>query len=158
MYWKKPHISKVYEALTAIADDRIVIDKDNPDKTKCYSSSGNKYYTVTYDPESEAIMSNDNSAFYTDSLSYPMIAFFMLKGMVGYPKDLPDKLKGIHWKDINQKHKNNYDHSIKAVLVILEGRGVNVKEVKDQIKEIYEDVIAKDYKMLGKKQRPPKGY
>ena len=47
MIWKKPHISKIYEALTVIADNRMKI---NGNKAKCYLSSSDKFYDVKYDP------------------------------------------------------------------------------------------------------------
>lgn len=48
--WLQPPIIKVYEALGALADDRIKV-KGNT--AKVYSSSGNKFYTVTYDSKTK---------------------------------------------------------------------------------------------------------
>ena len=61
MLWKKPRISKIYEALTAIADGRIELVSEN--KARCYSSSKGKFYEIEYDPETDSIMSNDNTAY-----------------------------------------------------------------------------------------------
>ena len=58
--WNHPSKTKMYEALGAVADGRIEISGNNG---KCYSSSGNKYYDITFDPESYKIMSNDNISF-----------------------------------------------------------------------------------------------
>lgn len=65
-----PHLSKVYEALTAIADNRFELVSDT--ELKLYNSSRGKYYTVTYDPTTQQIMSNDNTAYYTHSVSYAL--------------------------------------------------------------------------------------
>ena len=156
MVWKKPHISKIYEALTAFADSRIELI--SPNKAKCYSSSGNKYYEVEYNPITESIMSNDTSAYYTDSLSYPMIAFLMLAGRIDYDKRLKKVLRGIRWKDINQKFDNNYDKAIGYVLGQLRNRGVDVVFVRKEIKKIYRKVCSLKLGQLGDKKLPPKGY
>lgn len=155
MIWKKPHISKIYEALTAVADDRFEI-KGN--KAKCYSSSGEKFYDIEYDPINGGIMSNDNTAYFTYSLSYPMIGYLMLINKIPYEKKLLEILKDICWKDINQKFKNDYDKSIKLVLGELKSEGQNVDFIRDEIKKIHDFTCSLQIKTLGKLQRPPKGY
>lgn len=155
MIWKKPHISKIYEALTAIADDRLEL---NGNKAKCYSSSGDKVYDIQYDPINGSIMSNDNSAFYTYSLSYPMIAYLMLIGKIPYQQKLLEILKDICWKDINQKFKNDYEKSIKLVLGELKSEGEDVDFIRMEIQKIYNFVCKLEIKTFGKLQRPSKGY
>lgn len=157
MYWKEPHVSKIYEALTAIADgDRIELVEEN--KVRCYSSSRGKFYEIEFDPNTDQIMSNDNSAYYTDSLSYPMIALLMLKGRIKYNEQLLSALKGIRWKDINQKFKNNYDEAIEFVLKNLKSRGEDVDFIKEEINKIYKFVCELKLGYLGAKRFPPKGY
>ncbi len=157
-YWKTPHINKVYEAITAIADKRIVQEPDDPHKAKCYSSSGNKFYEIELDPSKLAMMSNDNSAYYTDSLSYPMIALLMLNGYLERSTYLEEVLSGIYWKDINQKYNNDYDRSIQHVLAELKEKGIDTAKVEEEISEIYEKVIEMKVELLGEKKRPPTGY
>lgn len=156
MFWKKPHITKVYEALTAIADKRI--EKIMPNKAKVFSSSKGKFYEVEYDPETNAITCNDNSAYYTDTLSYPMIAYLMLEGVIKYNPKLLEPLSGILWKDINTKFKNNWESGIFHVLAILVEKGYDKKFIEQEIDTIYQQVKKLEIKQLGEKQRPPKGY
>ena len=155
MIWKKPHISKIYEALTAIADDRIEI---NGNKAKCYSSTGDKFYDIQYDPINGGIMSNDNSAYYTYSLSYPMIAYLMLINKIPYEKKLLDILKDICWNDINKSFKNDYDKSIKLVLGELKSEGEDIDFVRNEIQKIYNLVCKLEIKTFGKLQKPVKGF
>ena len=155
MIWKKPHISKIYEALTAIADDRIEI---NGNKAKCYSSAGDKFYDIQYDSINGGIMSNDNSAYYTYSLSYPMIAYLMLINKIPYEKKLLDILKDICWNDINKSFKNDYDKSIKLVLGELKSEGEDIDFIKNEIQKIYNFVCKLEIKTLGKLQKPVKGF
>lgn len=155
MIWKKPHISKIYEALTAIADDRIEI---NGNKARCYSSSTEKFYDIEYNPKIGSIMSNDNTAFYTKSLSYPMIAYLMLIGEIPYEKKMLEILKNICWKDLNQKFKNDYNKSIKLVLGELKREGEDIDFIKEEIQKIYNFVCRLEIKTLGNLQKPVKGF
>lgn len=157
MFWKQPHINKIYEALSAIADDRITLDLEQ-NKAKVYSTSGNKYYTVEYNREQLSIMSDDNSAYYTDTLSYPMIAMLMLLGEIAYDSNLLPYLKDIKWKDLNQKYKNDYDKSTNEVLQRLKSQGIDTDWIKSEIEKIYKSVIALKLSQFGEKRRPSKLY
>lgn len=154
--WLPPHISKIYEAITAIADQRIELVGEN--EARITSSSRGKYYTITYDPTTNSIMSNDNTAYYTGSVSYPMIALLMLKGVIDYDKSLLTPLSNIVWKDIMQKYKNDYDQGIAHVLADLAGKGIDIEEIKSKIALIYEQAITLKLNYLGKKIAPPKAY
>jgi hypothetical protein len=153
--WKPAKKEKIYEAITAIADERV---ETNEDKTeaKVYSSSRNKFYTVTYEPETQSIMSNDNSAFYVDEVSYPMIALLMLRGDLKYDKKLLDLLKDIKWKDVNKKHKNNYAKAVEEVLGDLQSD--DREFILEAVESVNKDLQGLDLRKLGKKKFPPKGY
>ncbi len=152
MKWKLPHISKVYEALGAIADGRVEVTGNT---AKVYSSSRNKFYEVTYDPAKNSIMSNDNSAYWKGELGYPAIALLMQLGVLPYDKNIAGSLKGIAWKDINQKHKNDFDKTVEGVLQ-------NLGQDADKVSELCDRVLAEigrlDLAYLGSKQKPPAGY
>ena len=68
MQWKHPPVTKIYEALGAVADGRVKVVGN---AAKVLSSSGNKSYAVEYDPSSKSIMVNDNASFYRGYLGYP---------------------------------------------------------------------------------------
>ena len=102
--WLMPPRIKILEALGTIADKRIEI-KDN--RAKVTSSLGEKTYAVTFDGK-DAIMSNDNGSFYKGYLGYPSIAFLMLKEILPYDKKIAEALKGVKWKELNEKIKDYY--------------------------------------------------
>lgn len=156
-YWQHPHIIKTYEALTAIADKRIEHDPSSH-SAKIHSSSGNKSYTVNFDPENMAIMANDNSAFFTDKISYTMITLLMQEGIIAYDKKLLKPLKNIFWKKINKSHKNNYEQAIIEVLEKKEKEGFNTEEIHNSIKQIHQQVLELKLTKLGKKKFPPRGF
>lgn len=153
--WKPAHVSKVYEALTAIADGRVEVSEN---RAKVYSSSRGKHYDVTYDFEHDAIGSNDNTAYFTGALSYPMLAYFMLTGRISYNESVAQLLKGIPWKDINQRHKNDYDAAISEVLNELQKNGVETDKITTEVTRIYETVLQLQIGRLTSKKHPPKAY
>jgi len=153
MKWKHPPIIKIYEALGSVADGRLKLDGNF---AKVYSSSGNKFYTVTFDPTSQSIMVNDNGSFYKGYLGYPAISFLMTVGELDYSPASAQLLKGIPWKDINQKFKNNFDKTLKY---ILESKTPEEKAVLEQeVQNIDNQLKAKSYNLFGAKVQPPEGY
>ena len=154
--YSPPNISKVYEAVTAIADKRYELVSDT--ELKLFSSSRGKFYTVKYDPSTKAIMSNDNTAYYTHSVSYPMLTLLMLRGDLPYDQDLLTPLSNIIWKDIMTKHKNNYDAGIAEVLADLNDRGIDTDSLQAKINSIYSVACSLTLTPLGKRVLPPKAY
>ncbi len=158
MYWKEPEISKIYEALTAISDGRVEIYGNGSDKAKVWSSSRNKYYDVSYNPAGKLIMSNDNSAYYTGTLSWPMVAFLMANGKIKYNPVLLKPLKGIIWKEINQRYKNDFPKAADSVLEDLKSKGHDINLIKKGAEEIYGETLKMKLGYLGKRMPPPKGW
>jgi len=151
MIWKKPHIARIYEALTVIADNKV---ETNGNRARCYSITNDKVYDIQYNSTNNSIMSNDNAAFYTNSLSYPMIAYLMLIDEIPYHKKLLEIFKDICWKDVNAHFKNDYDKSIKFVLGELKKEGQGTDFIRTEIKKIYDFVCNLQIKTLGELRRP----
>ena len=103
----------VYEALTAIASDRI---KKEGGVYKCYSSSGNKFYTIKCELGELRCMSDDNMAYYRDEVSYPILAVLLIENVIPYNRTSLTHFAGFAWKDVNQKNKNDYMKSVKEFL------------------------------------------
>lgn len=155
MKWKLPPKIKVYEALGALADKRIEVTGNS---AKIYSSSGSKFYTVTFDPKLNAIMANDNGSFWQGYLGYPAIAYLMQVGIITFDKKYSEALKGIEWKDINTKFKNDFARTITYVHELLNTRGVNLKVFESEIENILKQVRKLNLSLLGSKTKPPAGY
>jgi len=104
--WKLPVRIKVYEALGALADERLQLISSS--RGTVTSSSGNKTYDVIYTPETNEINTNDNASYWQGYLGYPALAFLMKIGLLPFDESLASSLKGISWKEINQKFKNDF--------------------------------------------------
>ena len=178
MYWKKPPIIKIYEALGALADGRIEKMKDGcnsgnlntgnqvvessedncTEEWRVYSSSGNKFYVVRYDKQNNAIMSNDNGSYWQGYLGYPAIAVLLITGVIKYQPKFAEALKGIKWKDLNTKFKNDYNKTIQYCHQLIQKRGYDLEEFLKEIENINKQIQALKMKKLGKRLRPPQGY
>ena len=66
---KLPPVEKVYEAWTALVDDRYDL---SPEALIVRSSDGSKEYRVTWDDEGR-YRSNDNATFWQGYAGYPVI-------------------------------------------------------------------------------------
>lgn len=151
MKWKHPPIIKIYEALGSVADNRIVTSNDT---AKVYSSSGNKFYDVTYDNEKNSIMTNDNGSYWKGYLGYPAIAYLLKIGILEYKSEFGELLKGIAWKDINQKFKNDFDKVLEIILSSISKR----EELESYVFSLDGEIKKLNLSILGKKILPPEGY
>lgn len=159
--WKTPPIIKVYEAIGSLADERLEVEETDASgviHAKVWSSSGNKFYEVHYDPSGKAIMTNDNGSFWQGYLGYPALCLLMHLGEITFDNTLLEALKTIAWKDINQRYKNNFAKTEDEVLAIVEERGFSQSKTKLLVNECYQQVQSLRLTYLGKRLRPPKGY
>jgi DNA-directed RNA polymerase beta subunit len=157
MNWIPPkdeHI--IYEALSAIADERFKLITDT--KAQCVSTSRGKFYEIEIDESTNSIMSNDNMAYYIGEISYPMVAMMFYKNIISFDKDILHLFKGIEWKKINQKNKNNYMLSVKEVLEKLEEQKIDTEKIEEEVKKIFKGLKKTTWKHLGKKRLPPDAY
>jgi len=153
--WKLPPTIKIYEALGCLADQRIHID-DNT--AKVYSSSGNKFYTVTFAPEIKAIMCNDNGSYWQGYLGYPAIAFLLKRGIIPYSNTNAELLKNIMWKDINQGFNNDFAKTKKYCQDLVVERGGDLSTFLAEVERIHQHLEDQPLSVLGKKIKPPSGY
>lgn len=153
MTWGESPIIKIYEAVGAVADGRVDVSGNT---AKVYSSSRNKYYDVTYDPDTYAIMANDNGSYWKGYLGYPSIAFLLATGVLPYDAALGKHLKGIAWKDLNKKFNDDYDKTLAHIRSTL--KPAAREALAEYIQELDGAIAMLDLQMLGKKQKPPEGY
>ncbi len=153
MKWKHPPIIKIYEALGSIADDRVEISGNTG---KVFSSSRNKFYDVTYDPNAHSIMANDNGSYWKGYLGYPAVAFLMKIGVLSYDEKIGNLLRGIPWKDINQKFKNNFEKTLQFIFSDKTEKETN--DLKRFAEKVDHEISQLKLSLLGKKTIPPDGY
>ncbi|HEX7651537.1 MAG TPA: hypothetical protein VF439_02360 [Candidatus Paceibacterota bacterium] len=153
MKWEMPPDIKIYEALGAVADGRVEADGN---AAKVYSSSGNKYYDVAYDAAEGAIMANDNGSYWKGYLGYPAIAYLMSTGVLPYDESLGALMKGVAWKDINTKFKNDFDKTLAFILKDIPADARTA--LSAQVADVQRGIRRLDLNLLGKRKTPPAGY
>ena len=155
MKWKNSPVIKIYEALGAIGDGRIELLGENG--AKVWSSSGSKYYNVTYDENKKAIMANDNGSYWKGYLGYPSIAYLMLKGKLSCERNYAEALKEIEWKDLNTFFKNDFEKTQKHVDDLLRQRGITLSEFEIYLSKVEAEINDLNLELLGNKIIPPEG-
>lgn len=153
MKWKIPPVIKLYEALGAVADERIIAEGD---KAAVYSSEGNKQYEVVSNEAENAIMANDNGSYWVGYLGYPSIAYLMQRGILEYIPSYGEALKGIEWKKINTKNKNDFELTQQEVDKVLAEREIDLDEFYLYLAKSMKKIEELDLNILGNKILPPK--
>jgi hypothetical protein len=156
MKWPPAPLIKVYEALGSIGDGRFEVSGNT---AKVYSSSGNKYYDVEYDPDTQTITANDNGSYWVGYLGYPSIVLLLALGVVKYDSKLAEYLKGFAWKDINQKFRNDFDKTQAYIdEQLVQKYSLDLNEFHAALQKIQAAVNALNLNKLESGKKPPEGY
>ena len=130
-----PPKEKVIEAWTAIVDGRVEVDGES---AIVKSSDDTKEYVVRF--KGDLYSSNDNATFWRGYAGYPVIAVLMLQGRLPFDRTEAEKWKGVNWKAVNTKYRNDY---AKAVEEVAKERDIDagateaaVNAVMDKLKEL----------------------
>lgn len=119
---KMPPIEKVYEAWTAVADERVALQSDY---AVVMSSDGAKEYSVRFNDN--VYSSDDNATYWQGYAGYPVIAVLMLQGRLPLNMEEANKWSGINWTELNRKHKRDY---AAAVAEIERLRGIDAVQAR----------------------------
>lgn len=121
-------IEKVFEAWTALADNRVKIilpqggmsrktEAEEPHEETgealVSSSDGEKSYTVKW--KGDQYSSDDNATFWQGYPGYPVIAVMMKQGKLPYDSTQAHLWKNINWTQQNKKFKNNYAGAVAEI-------------------------------------------
>lgn len=148
---KDSPLSKVYEAISALADERVL--KKDEETYLVTSSDYAKSYTVKV--SGLTFSSNDNATLWQHYAGYPIIAVLISRGAIGAPRALYGDFTGINWKALNTKHKNDYDLAIEEFLSSKSPE--TRKNIENKCQEILTLVNALDLEIKGNRQKilPP---
>ncbi len=133
MRLRLPPRIKILEALGAIGDKRIhILDERH---ARVVSSDGTREYNVYADLERKLVYSDDNGTRFRNYIGYPIIAFLMLKGILPFDKRLAEALRGIPWRELNEKFRS-YAIVESIVKRIAKERGVDPRELDKFVAEV----------------------
>jgi hypothetical protein len=144
--WKLPPKAKIYEALSAVADNRVKITSET--SAVVTSSSLDKNYTVTWSEDLTHITSNDNASHWQGYVGYPIVAVLLVKGKMNFDRKIAGHLAGIAWKKVNKQFKNDYDKAVESVLASLEEKGIDTQGIRDEVERIMTQIEQLSLKKL----------
>ena len=125
---KLPPIEKVFEAWTALADNRVSLGNG---EATVKSSDGAKEYTVKF--RDDLFSSDDNASFWRSYAGYPVIAVLMLQGRLPYDKEEALLWKDVNWKALNTKYRNRYAEAVKEVAL---GRDIDMQKANSSAEAV----------------------
>jgi hypothetical protein len=134
---RKPPRIKVLEAIGSLGDGRLNAVSD--ECARVTSSRGDKVYKVVVLGDGR-VYSSDNGTRLRGYIGYPIIAFLMFKGVIPIDRDVMNAMKGVPWKDLNEKYKR---YAIVEDIVVRRAERMGVK------REIIYDYINIVMKKLG---------
>lgn len=140
---KRTKEAKIYEALSAIIDKRVVeIDKNT---YHVLSSDHSKYYTVIN--EGDLYTSNDNATYWQHYAGYPIIAVMIFQGKLSFDTSILPYFVGVPWHYFNEKNKRDYQKSIDEFLSAIDK--VVCDKIIKEIKYIIEQIESLSYEVKG---------
>lgn len=142
---KLPPIAKIYEAFSAIADERVKIKSK---EAIVKSSDESKEYQIKWNEKE--ISSTDNASVWQKYPGYPIIAVWLLNGTISYNQQVVKHFKNINWHEINKKNKRDYDKGVNEVLNTLVVQGIDTEEIEQEVNKIYEKIKELSYDIVRK--------
>jgi hypothetical protein len=124
--WKMPPLIKIYEALGALADGRVQLADEQ--RALVVSSDGAKIYEVEL--RGQVISANDNASYWQGYLGYPAIAVMIARGLLPADPAALTALRGIPWKELNNRFHNDYGRTLEEVARRLELSGASPRAVE----------------------------
>ena len=126
MVKRMPPIEKVYEAFSAIGDERIRF-VDNA--YMVFSSDESKYYTVKED--GNMYRSDDNATYWQGYPGYPVIAVLILQGKLPCKRSVCTAMKGIPWHVLNDKYQRDYAAAAEEAMRDIPDRDSIIREAEN---------------------------
>ena len=143
-------IEKVYEAYSAIADERVRISEGER-LAVVESSDRQKSYTVTW--TENIYTSNDNASYWQGYAGYPMIAVLMLQGRLPLDRAVMEHFRAIDWHQLNERHKRDYAAAAQEAIA---AKGLDPNEAKNAAEKVIDGLRTLDIVVKRGKLRPPK--
>ena len=145
---KLPPMEKIYEAYSAIADGRVTFSETEPE-AYINSSDGAKRYTVRW--ENGHYASNDSATYWAGYPGYPVIAVWMMQGILPLNKATAAQFKDVNWNALNKQYKRNY---AKAAEAVMDERNLDKETVCREAEQVYAVLKTLDLSVGRGKGRP----
>ncbi|MCM1517108.1 MAG: hypothetical protein NC117_00500 [Pseudoflavonifractor sp.] len=156
---KLPPVEKIYEAYTAVTDNRVIMPTleeglllGESGEATVESSDGSRSYLVTW--QGDTYTSSDNATYWQGYPGYPVIAVLMTQGRLPLDTDVARMFSGVNWRKLNKEHGNDYAAAVKEVMV---DRGHDVATVDADVQQVYSSLASLPIKIRRGTVKPPQG-
>lgn len=145
---KLPPIEKIYEAYSALADNRITL-KEN--YALVLSSDGSKSYTVEW--LDDTYSSTDNASYWQGYAGYPIISVLIKQRKLHLNKNFVSYFSDVNWNSLNKKYKRDYNAALLEVFKVKQLSEIEITEIQDETKAVFEQLKSLDIKIARKIKR-----
>lgn len=142
---KLPPIEKIYEAYSALADNRIQMGETSAEVT---SSDGTKSYKVAW--KDNTYSSTDNATFWQGYAGYPVIAVLILQSKLTADSAIFTHFSGVNWNSLNKKHKRDYRAALMEVFAEKQLPQEKIDHIEAMTQQVYEQLKQLDLKIVRK--------
>ena len=125
-----PPIEKVYEAWSAIADERVEL-KTDAGEACVTSSDGSKHYTICW--QDTHYTSNDRATYWAGYPGYPVLAVWMKQGILPLNEEMAGQFRGIDWNELNRQYRRNY---AKAAAFVMEQNHLDAEKARQEAQRV----------------------
>ena len=132
---KLPPIEKIYEAYSALADNRIHMEETS---AKVVSSDGAKSYKVAW--KDNTYSSTDNATYWQGYAGYPVIGVLILQSKLSVDSTIFTHFSGVNWNSLNKKHKRDYRAALLEVFEEKQLAQEEIRRIEDATKQVYEQL------------------
>lgn len=108
-------IAKIYEAWTAITDNRVYISPQSTieeGSATVESSDGAKSYDVRWRERGSIFSSTDNATYWRGYTGYPIVAILMIQGRIPFDIRSARLFSNTNWNLLNRQYKRDYNAAI----------------------------------------------
>lgn len=142
---KLPPIEKIYEAYSALADNRIHMGETSAEVT---SSDGTKSYKVAW--KDNTYSSTDNATFWQGYAGYPVIAVLILQSKLTADSAIFTHFSGVNWNSLNKKHKRDYRAALMEVFAEKQLPQETIDHIEAMTQQVFEQLRQLDLKIVRK--------
>ena len=153
-HWKPPPAAKVYEAFSAVADERV--HRHEQGQAEVVSSGRDRRYLVEWSADLATITANDNASYWQGYLGYPALAALLTIGALRADEAIVGLFAGVPWHDLNARFKRDYGAAVDSVLAQLESKGADRARIVAEVTGVLGQLEALGLQRPARRRRPPR--
>ncbi len=145
---KLPPIEKIYEAYSALADDRVTLEENC---ALVLSSDRSRSYTVEW--MGDAYSSTDNASYWQEYAGYPIISVLIKQQKLCINENFVSHFAEVNWNSLNKKYKRDYKAALLEVFRMKQLSEIEIAQIENETEAVFEQLKSLDIKITRKIKR-----